>query len=564
MRNLVFGRLGLVARLVYVLWFIAVLVWMHDEGIEVLRGFAVYIAGLVVFYPFLWIIAAIPETETYREFFAREKGGSARWGGVLAFWKYGWSRIQRNSKAPIFLGKTLHKQDPWPFCRKIGVDDENHLVTIAQSRSGKSTTVIWPNLLKYPYPDSVFILDPKGEHARMTAKYRAAQGQYVYVLDPFNETKGSLRTHSFNPLAEIDPASGRAKEDIGEIADACVISSASTTSDTGEHFSDLNRAMITGLIAHVLTSQPKEKHNLPAVYDYFMALADDKAFADFLSEMKQNGACGKAPLEAVNAYNRAGKNEKGSIFTSMLNSLKWIASDDMREHLMRSDFSLEELRTHRTSIYVVLDFDAMVPERQGRYMRVLFNLALRKSYALPLPQDRERAGRRTLFILDEVAQLGHMPKIQKAYRTHAGARVKLWCFFQEWEALTSTFTSPRAVIGNSTKQFFGCNDSETAEQIEKYLGEYLHHRKDGDRIHETTKPLLDHSEVMDTLKQKSSMQIVITGGGYKLKFKRERYIPPTDMDWNPLTSGKFAHWPTPIRVGLFVALLIAVFVVLQK
>jgi len=37
---------------------------MHHEGIEVLRGFAVYIAGLVVFYPFLWIIAAIPETET--------------------------------------------------------------------------------------------------------------------------------------------------------------------------------------------------------------------------------------------------------------------------------------------------------------------------------------------------------------------------------------------------------------------------------------------------------------------------------------------------------------------
>jgi len=44
----------------------------------------------------------------------------------------------------------------------------------------------------------------------------------------------------------------------------------------------------------------------------------------------------------------------------------------------------------------------------------------------------------------------------------------------------------------------------------------------------------------------------------------QRYIPPTDMDWNPLTSGKFAHWPTPVRVGLFVALLIAVFVVLQK
>ena len=53
----------------------------------------------------------------------------------------------------------------------------------------------------------------------------------------------------------------------------------------------------------------------------------------------------------------------------MLNALKWVAADGMHEHLSRSDFTLEELRTHGTTIYVVLDFDAMVPEAQGRYMR---------------------------------------------------------------------------------------------------------------------------------------------------------------------------------------------------
>lgn len=57
------------------------------------------------------------------------------------------------------------------------------------------------------------------------------------------------------------------------------------------------------------------------------------------------------------------------------------------------------------------------------------------------------------------------------------------------------------------------------------------------------------------------MQIVITGGGYRLKLKRKIHIPPED--WNPQTSGEFAHWLTPVRAGLFVALLIAVFIVAE-
>ena len=404
-------------------------------------------------------------------------------------------------------------------------------------------------------------LDPKGEHALLTSKHRTGQGQRVYVLDPFNITKGQVERHSFNPLAEIDPDSPRAKNDIKQIADACVITAATSISEGGEHFRGLATTVITGLIAHVLTKLPKGKRTLPEVYKHFKALRKKEDFENFLPEMEQNPACGNAPSDAVAAYLGSPDKNRGDIFTTMLNALEWVSTDGMREHLSRSDLSLEELRMHRTTIYVVLDFDDMKPRVQGRYMRVLFNLALRKSYVTPLPQDRKEAGRRTLFILDEVGQLGFMPSIQEAYRSHAGENVKLWCFFQDLKALTSTFNSPNALLGNSTSQFFGCKDAETAHFIEDHLGEYRHRRKDGNRIHETTKPLLDHSEVMDTLKQESPMQIVITGGGYRLKLKRKIHIPPED--WNPQTSGEFAHWLTPVRAGLFVALLIAVFIVAE-
>ena len=53
---------------------------------------------------------------------------------------------------------------------------------MAGSRAGKSVTLI-DNL--FFYHGSVLATDPKAELANITAARRAALGQKVYVLDPF-------------------------------------------------------------------------------------------------------------------------------------------------------------------------------------------------------------------------------------------------------------------------------------------------------------------------------------------------------------------------------------------
>src|SRR5687767_10516710 len=58
--------------------------------------------------------------------------------------------------------------------RVLGRDDDRHVVTVAGSRAGKSSTVLIPNLLRYP--GSVVVLDPKGELARATAAQRRRMG----------------------------------------------------------------------------------------------------------------------------------------------------------------------------------------------------------------------------------------------------------------------------------------------------------------------------------------------------------------------------------------------------
>lgn len=455
----------------------------------------------------------IAESDFVRKSFLHGTGGSARWAGAGTFSKY---EYKTPAKAPIYFGKTLGKYDVKLGGREIVIDDENHLITIAQSGAGKSTTVIWPNLVKHCYPDSVFILDPKGEHARYTADHRAAKGQRVVILDPFGLS--GKPSQGFNPLAHIDPDSPRAAEDIKAIADACVIPP-SSQSDTGDHFDSLKRAMICGVIAHTLSTEPKHHHNLPFVYDRLMELSDADGFARFVEGMRNNSACGDLPRRAVTMYEMAGKNEKGSIFTSTITCFEWVASEGMRTLLLGQGLELSQLRTQQMSLYVVLDFEAMKPEFQGRFMRVVLNLAFEACRHTPLPASR--SNRRTLFILDEVAQVGAMPSIQSAYQTLRGSNVKIWSFYQQYSGLTGQVADTAAVTGNSTKQFFGCNDPITAEQIEKYLGQYKYR----DQTREIQRSLLDQTEILDTLGQTSMVQIVITGQGDKMELTRERYIP---------------------------------------
>lgn len=104
--------------------------------------------------------------------------------------------------------------------RVLGRDDDRHVVTVAGSRAGKSSTVLIPNLRQYP--GSVVVLDPKGELARATIEHRRRMGQKCFVLDPFGET--GVPTAAHNPFAEL----GQGKRehiaaDAAQLADALII-----------------------------------------------------------------------------------------------------------------------------------------------------------------------------------------------------------------------------------------------------------------------------------------------------------------------------------------------------
>ena len=93
----------------------------------------------------------------------------------------------------------------------------------------------------------MFVIDPKGENARITARRRRSFGP-VYILDPF-EISGEPCARS-NPLGGLHADSLDLAEDAATLADALVIDSGDAKD---AHWNDEAKALIAGVIMYTPT-----------------------------------------------------------------------------------------------------------------------------------------------------------------------------------------------------------------------------------------------------------------------------------------------------------------------
>ena len=352
----------------------------------------------------------------------------------------------------------------------IGVSDDSHIVTIAGSRSGKGRCAITPNLLSYP--GSVLVIDPKGDLAITTVRYRSQTlKQQVYVLDPFGSSTGQAKKHlaSYNPLDFLDPNSDTLIEDAGLISDALVVPS----SDGDPHWDETARNLIEGLVLHVATYPAyRRSRHLPQVYDLLMQILEEKDPDDadieymYETEMKDNSAAfGAVQMAAAEFFDKS-ERERDSVLSTARRHLRFLGYQRIRAVLMKSSFNLEDLKTNKISVY--LSLPAMRMGTCSRWLRLFVNLTL-----AAMEKVQARPPYPVLMCLDEFAVLGHMKSIEDAAGQIAGLGVKLWPILQDLGQLKALYKDRwETFLGNAgVLQFFGNNDLTTLEWISKRLGD---------------------------------------------------------------------------------------------
>mgnify|MGYP002623868776 CR=1 FL=1 len=507
------------------------------------------------------------ENKTFRQLFLEGRGGSAKWASIASFEKrqhpldvLGAVAIDTDDDGQvtdtIILGKSLFDDDPAP--RTIGIKDDAHMLTIGMTGSGKSTTVLLPNLAMYK--GSTIVLDPKGELANKT--YRRRSQAYdlesknihsntkrhmkfgkCYVLDPFSETKG-LPSNKYNLLSEIDINSDRVRELLSAISDGCV------TPEKGDskHFEELAKYFIEGVIAHVLSKYPQKHHNLPFVFDLVhgidtdLKVADPTRFKELLYVMMKNDAAGGLPQQAASKLLEMGERERGSVLSTVSRSLKWIGDPAMRKHLIESDLRFWDFTYNTThTAYIVLP-DGLINE-QMRWLRCLISVSIgvmRNAHKPSIP---------TLFILDEFPRLGgQINAVAEGFGILRGYGIKLWAFIQDIGQLQKDYPDRwSSITANSTVQVFGVNDIETAEWLSQNLGTAVQQRTDGREgvtkmyrkkvVHENVYPLLTPNEVMSKFGKNTNRQVVMPTDGLPMRLERLAYKPLS------ISGNKFRGYP---------------------
>jgi type IV secretory pathway TraG/TraD family ATPase VirD4 len=185
------------------------------------------------------------------------KGGSARFAGLIEEWGKRYEAMKPGKMPPLFLGRSLYGRG-----LHLGSHDDRMMTTFGGTRGYKGIAAIIPNVLKWA--GSVFVIDPKGTIALVTARHRIELGQEVYVFDPFNvlaqelakigktfrQVFGKEKGDTYDPLTSLDLNSETLREDIEVIADAYVVPEPNRKDN---HWDESAKELLGGKITQLIT-----------------------------------------------------------------------------------------------------------------------------------------------------------------------------------------------------------------------------------------------------------------------------------------------------------------------
>jgi type IV secretion system protein VirD4 len=334
-------------------------------------------------------------------------------------------------------------------------------MTVAPTGAGKGRGVIIPNLLNFRGP--VITVDPKGENYQVTARRRRELGQRVIVLDPFHvvtETSDRL-----NPMDIF----GLDKS----ILD-CDSEMLASLLSVGHHFrddpfwSDSASALMAGLIAHIAATSPPEERTLNKLRGFIYHDDMDYAIAVMLDKDEVTNKMARDELVAYLAH--PAERTRPSVRSTASTYVKVLGSAEVSETLGQSSFDLQDVVDGKPlSIYIVIPPEKL--ESHKALLRLWVNALL-----TAVISRRRIPRQRTLFLLDECAQLGPLPALRQAITLLRGYGLQIWSFWQDLSQIRQLYPQDwQTIVNNSAVlQTFGLSNHLMAREWSEVCGRDAH------------------------------------------------------------------------------------------
>jgi type IV secretion system protein VirD4 len=348
---------------------------------------------------------------------------------------------------------------------KFSYTGGKHLLTIAPSGTGKNTAVQIPVLLQYDAP--VFCIDPKGENALVTAKYRKeVMGHDVVVINPFGISANrfeelGIKQVGFNPLASLN---SDAKNFVTQVNAVCQLLIEQQGNDP--FWSDAGRDLVACLVMFVCKTKSPAKCNLLEVrrllmqdLTELMTVTLPLIASDDFEPMAEKAKSFLKVSKTIESVIFTTKTQMGFLYDEhLIDSLSTYGENNI-------DFGTLKQCEHRNiTVYLIVPIDRI--SNYQKWFRMVVHTAL-----IMLRTEHKRSTKKVLVMVDECKAIGYLPALEDSLAYARGFGIQIWCFFQNYEQIRALYPNQHEFFANvDIQQFFTVNDYSTAEMISKRLG----------------------------------------------------------------------------------------------
>lgn len=346
--------------------------------------------------------------------------------------------------------------------KKLWIDgDDVGGFVIGPPRSGKGASLIVPNCLLWP--DSLVVLDMRGETYDATAGYRSTFSR-VLRFSPADETGN---TECYNPLDFVAVDADQRDIDINSIATALL----PTPKGDSYWISDA-RALFAGITSWVLENPdlPDSEKNIGMVLNVIEG--GDKPLREWLTEVGTKDV--RAPWISSFTYTTIARfaamadKQFDGVYGTLAASVRPFKNNRILRATSRSTFDIRAMRRENMSLY--LDFRI----QQIGSIGPIFNVLMVQFMDYMSRQMMKRGEKRVLVLLDEFQNLGKLENALTVATVLGGYGIPCWFFVQSLRSIDNVYTREgRQTLVNSARAqiFLGAQDPEDQRYVSQLLGE---------------------------------------------------------------------------------------------
>lgn len=418
------------------------------------------IIGGIAFYGIVWV-----RKKSAKNWRHDVEYGSARWGNRRDIEPF----IDPNPDNNIILTATeslTMNNRPKPV---KNARNKNVLV-IGGSGSGKTRFFVKPNLMNCvsaKYPTSFAITDPKGSLIFETASMLRRKGYKIKVLNTidFGLSMG------YNPFNYI-----KSEKDILKFVTAFIENTQDPDARGSDPFWQKAEILLyQALIGYIFYESPDEDKNINTLVKFINKMKvseEDESKKNPIDLMFEDLEEKNPDHFAVRQYAKfsvaAGKTLK-SIIVMCGARLSPFDIKEVRELMQNDELELDKIGEEKTALFIVIsDTDDAFNFIPAILYSQLFNILCETA-------DIKHGGRLPVhvrFLLDEFANLGKIPKIEKLIATIRSREISACIILQAMSQLKAIYKDNADVIAGNcdSRLFLGGSEKTTLKDLTDALG----------------------------------------------------------------------------------------------